>query len=181
MNACNSINSTELIEFDEKGRCYTCSSYGVTIIIPEGAVWATATLQYKASFLSTDFKCESTYYPVSPILWIHVDCKLLKGIEVYIPHYAAFDDENNDELILLTRGHDQNAEFKKNKKAKVEKVSETVVCVRTDHFCSLCLVATKEGNEVRQRYYAMYAQKTTYSDTVYVDICVLYSFRCQKV
>ena len=66
------VDEIEKISFGENGLFYHSEDHGATIIIPEGAVQGTATLQFGASLLMVNYKSESAesgdFQPVSPFL-----------------------------------------------------------------------------------------------------------------
>ena len=170
----------EKIPFDENGLLHHWPVYGITIFIPEGAVIRSASLQFEASFLSTNFKCGGTFRPVSPFVWIHFDQELVKPAKLYIPHDVVIEnDEQLRKLHILTRNHDANASFKVNNELDAE-ITNEIVCVRAKHFCSLCLAAALEGEELKTKYHMIYAEKHC-EDEVLLDICILQSRICRKV
>ena len=178
---CNADQVNE-ISFNQEGLFYHLYQYGITIVIPEGAVQEAATLQIGASLMLTGFKCEGSYEPVSPFVWVHTEPVLTKPAELYIPHYAIADStEDKRKLCLLTRGDGENAEFKANKvidSKKVKILSAKLFKVSATHFCTICL-ASKESTK---RYHIVYAtKKLDNGNTVHVDVCVLYSYHCMKV
>ena len=69
------------------GLVHHCSQYGVTLIIPEGAIEHTATVWFGVCLFSDKFKFEDDYIPVSPIVWIYINCQLIKPAEIYLPHH----------------------------------------------------------------------------------------------
>ena len=172
----------EKIPFDENGLLHHWPEYGITICIPEGAVHRSATLQFEASFLSTNFKCGGNFRPVSPFVWIHFDQELAKPAKLYIPHDVVIEnDEQLHKLHILTRNHDVNASFKVNNELDAE-ISDEIVCVRAKHFCSLCLaLKALKGEELKTKYHMIYAIIHKSEDEVYVDICILQSRDCRKV
>ena len=165
------------ISFDGRGLFHHSHRHGVTIIIPEGAVQGPATLQFGATLLLTDFKCEDCFEPVSPFVWIHTDKALLKPAELYISHYAKADTiEDKRKLCPLTRGHGENDVFKVNNTMDVD-ISETLVKATATHFCSICLA----GKSVSKKYILLNAKRELDNGAIWTDICVLYSVTCLQV
>ena len=176
-----STDDVESVSFDEKGKFYHSEKHAVTLIIPEGAVQHPSTLQLASTELLVDFKCEEgSFEPVSPFLWIHTDAILSKPVKLYMPHYIDSDHENT-KLVLLARGHEENAVFKVQNEVEVE-LSQTVALVSLSHFCVICLNNAKDGNPPMQNIHVLVAEKNHpdgYQKEVHV--CILYTRRCHKV
>ena len=60
-----------VLEFTATGLVHHCSQYGVTLIIPEGAIEGTATVWFGVTLLSNKFKFKDNSVPVSPVLCGH--------------------------------------------------------------------------------------------------------------
>ena len=163
--------------FDENGLFYHSYKYGVTIIIPPGAVLQPCTLQFGACLLLPHFRSSDSFIPVSPFVWIHIDSLLAKPAELYIPHYVdVSNDENKKTLCLLTTK--ENCEvFTADKVAQVS-FSPTLARIFTTNFCSLCVAAK---DPPRKRYYLLYAEKELEDGSLYVDICIMYFIKCLQV
>ena len=164
------------ISFDENGLFYHYYKYGVTIIIPPGAVQQSCTLQFGACLLLPHFKSNVSFIPVSPFVWIHIDSLLAKPAELYIPHYVDSSDEDKMKLCLITTK--ENPDVFRTEKLPEVSFSPTLVRILTTHFCSLCAAAE---NPPRKRFYLLYAEKEIDDGSLYVDICILYSVRCLQV
>ena len=168
---------SDIVPFNEEGLFHHLHNYGVTIIIPEGAVRGPATLQIGASLLLTGFKCEGPYEPVSPFVWVHTDPVLTKPAELYIPHYVMADTtEDKVKIYLLTRGYEENAIFKVNNDLKAS-ISSSLVKISATHFCHNCLGSTPVP---KRKYHVVYGIKEE-DRTVHVDVCVAYSDHCSQV
>ena len=162
--------------FDENGFFYHSYKYGVTIIIPPGAVLKPFTLQFGACLLLPRFRSNDSFIPVSPFVWIHIDSLLLKPAELYIPHYVDISSEEVKNLRLLNT-KDNFEVFTPDKVAQVS-FSPTLARILTTHFCSLCVAA---NTPPRKRYYLLYGEKEFEDGSLYVDICIMYSVRCLQV
>ena len=118
---------------------------------------------------------------MSPFLWIHTDAILSKPVKLHMPHYIDNDHENT-KLLLLARGHEENAVFKVQNEVEVE-LSHTVASVSLNHFCEFCLIIdAKDSNPPMQNLHVVVAEKN-YPDGLQkeVDVCMLYTRRCYKV
>ena len=147
------------LEVTTTGLVHHCSQYGVTLIIPEGAIEHTATVWFGVCLFSDKFKFEDDYIPVSPIVWIYINCQLIKPAELYIPHHIDVSNmkDINDQLYLLTADDGSFRSFKiftfkQNHEYQVT-IESTVVKVVTTHFCSNC-IATKGSTykEIPKKY-----------------------------
>ena len=166
------------MSFDENGLFYHSYKYGVTIILPPGAVLKPCTLQFGACLLLPHFRSNDSFIPVSPFVWIQIDTLLAKPAELYIPHYVdvlSSDDCMNNLCLLNTK--DNFEVFMVDKVAQIT-FSPTLARITTTHFCSLCAAAK---NPPRKRYYLLYAEKEIEDGSLHVDICITYSVRCLQV
>ena len=165
------------MSFDENGLFYHSYKYGITIIIPPGAVLQCCTLQFGACLLLPHFRSSDSFIPVSPFVWIHIDNQLAKPAELYIPHYVdVSSDEDKKKLCLITTKENFEV-FTADKLAQVS-FSPSLARILTSHFCSLCAAAK---NTPRKRYYLLYAEKEIEDGSLYVDICITYSVKCLQV
>uniref|UniRef100_A0A1X7UV74 Death domain-containing protein n=1 Tax=Amphimedon queenslandica TaxID=400682 RepID=A0A1X7UV74_AMPQE len=94
-----------MLSLDSSGLVYHCNQYGVTLIIPEGAVKESTTVWFGACLLSDKFKF-GDYVPVTPIVWVHIDRKLDKSAELYIPHDVIISSESNLQQFAILTAHD---------------------------------------------------------------------------
>ena len=163
--------------FDESGLFYHCYKYGVTIIIPPGAVLKPCTLQFGACLLLPHFRSNDSFIPVSPFVWIHIDSLLAKPAELYIPHYVdVSSDEDKMKLCLITTKENSEV-FTAHKLARVS-FSPTLARIVNYHFCSLCVAAKLSP---RKMYCLIYAEKELGDGSLHVDICIMYSIKCLQV
>ena len=179
---------------DSNGCVYRCSQYGVTLIIPKGAVQQPTTVWYGACLFSDKFKFEGDYIPVSPIVWIYIDSQLKKPAlaELYMPHHIdtthMSDLAVGRQLLLLTaedgeyikKGH---FSFKHNLTFQV-KVDSTVAKITASHFCSNCIATYGRNHRtIPKRYLIARADKKEQNNTTHlVDFTFLYAQRgCSKV
>ena len=176
-NILGSFDEMLEMSFDENGLFYHSYKYGVTIIIPPGAVLQCCTLQFGACLLLPHFRSSDSFIPVSPFVWIHIDNQLTKPAELYIPHYVnVSNDENKKKLCLLTTKENYKV-FTADKVAQVS-FSPSLARIFTTNFCSLC-VAAKDPPQ--KRYYLLCAEKELQDGCLNVDICIMDSVRCLQV
>ena len=168
--------------FDKNGLFYHSYEYGVTIIIPPGAVQQQCILQFGACLILPHVRSNDSYIPVSPFVWIDIDKELLKPAELYIPHYV---DINCGEELYLLSSEKKSSEieeafvFAVNTKACTS-FSPTLARICTMQFCSLC-IATKSENPPHKRYHLLFAEKELEDGSLHIEICIMYSFHCLKV
>ena len=137
---------------------------------------------------SDKFKFEDDYIPVSPIVWIYINCQLIKPAELYIPHHIDVSNmkDTNNQLYLLTADDesfrsDKIFTFKQNHEFQVTILS-TLVKYVAPHFCSTC-IATKGSTyrEIPKKYLIARADKRE-DDTLFVEFIFLYQQKgCMKV
>ena len=169
------------LEVTTTGLVHHCSQYGVTLVIPEGAVKYSATVWFSVCLISSKFRFADDSVPVSPIVWTHVNCQLMKPAELYIPHHIDVHSMKapNKKLFLLTAA-DESFErekvfvFKRNDKCQMT-IESMLVKIVTSHFCCNC-IATKGHmyREIPKRFLIAEAQKNEYNAILYVDFCFLY-------
>ena len=163
--------------FDENGLFYHSYKYGITIIIPPGAVLKPCTLQFGACLLHPHFRSNDSFIPVSPFVWIHIDSLLVKPAEIYIPHYVdVSSDEDKMKLCLLKANClQEDQSFTVSSTASVT-FSPSLAQIHAYHFCSLC-IATKDGTPPPKRYHLLIAEKELEDGSLNVDICIMYSIQ----
>ena len=170
---------------DSSGLVYHCSQYGVTLIIPEGAVQQPTTVWYGACLLSDMFKFEGDYIPVSPIVWIYIDSQLMKPAELYIPHHIDTTKiSERDNLFLLTAEdvHQDCLNFTQNSTINVE-INSLFAKIATTHFCSNCIATNgKKYREIPKKYSIARADKVDEEGTLIVEFIFIYQENgCRKV
>ena len=165
------------MSFDENGLFYHSYKYGVTIIIPPGAVLKPCTLQFGACLLLPHFRSNESFIPVSPFVWINIDSLLSKPTELYIPHYVDVSSEEVNKNLCLLNTKDNFEVFTADKVAQVS-FSPTLTRVITTHFCSLCVAAKTPP---QKKHYLLYAEKDIADGSLYADICIMYSVKCLQV
>ena len=165
---------------DSSGLVYHCSQYGVTLIIPEGAVQQPTTVLYGACLLSDRLKFEGDYIPVSPIVWIYIDSQLMKPAELYIPHHIDTtkmpERDINDNIFLLTAEdvHWNGLNFTQNSKIDVE-INSLFAKIAATHFCSNCIATYGEKyREIPKRYSIARADKVDEEGTLIVEFIFIY-------
>ena len=177
-----------MLEVTATGLVHHCSQYGVTLIIPEGAVEGIATVWFGVTLLSDKFKFKDDVVPVSPIVWTYINCQLLKPAELYIPHHIdvsnLVDPEN--QLYLLTADDEcfiRNGTFafKQNHENQVI-IESTLVKLLASHFCSNSVAARSNSQgKIPKKYLIAQADKKV-DDVVFVEFSFLYRQPgCMKV
>ena len=171
---------------DSSGLVYHCSQYGVTLIIPEGAVQQPTTVWYGACLLSNKFKFEGDYIPVSPIVWIYIgSSQLMKPAKLYIPHHIDTTKmPERDNLFLLTAEdvHQGCLNFTQNSEIDVE-INSLFAKIATTHFCSNCIATNgKKYREIPKRYSIARADKIDDEGILTVQFIFIYQENgCKKV
>ena len=89
---------------------YHSYKYGVTIIIPHGAVQQQCTLRLGSCLVLPYFKSNDSFIPVSPFVCIDIDCVLLKPAELYIPHYVDIRSDKHKKKIFVLSTEDNTSE-----------------------------------------------------------------------
>lgn len=174
-----------MLSVDSSGLIYHCSQYGVTLIIPEGAVQQSGTVWFKACLFSDKFKF-GDYIPVTPIVWVYTDMKLIKPAELYLPHHIYIEQpETKSELVLLTADDKFDGDkllFSVNNNLIME-VESTLCKMYCCHFCSSCAAVKKTSyNGFRKRYMLAVAKKQEDDKTLLVHFCIFPSQpKCAEV
>ena len=170
---------------DENGLFYHSYEYGITIIIPPGAVQQQCTLRFGSCLVLPHFISNGSFIPVSPFVRIDIDIVLLKPAELYIPHYADISSDKDKKKLFVLSTEDNTSEkedpfiFTVNTEASVS-FSPTLATIHTKHFCSTC-IATKSKNPPPKRYHLLCAEKRVENGGLHVDICIMYHIKCLEV
>ncbi|XP_019854556.1 PREDICTED: uncharacterized protein LOC100633393 isoform X4 [Amphimedon queenslandica] len=168
------------LSLDISGLVYHCSQYGVTLIIPEGAVQESATVWFGACLFSDKFKF-GDYVPVTPIVWVHIDRKLDKCAELYIPHDVAISSDTNLQHFTILTAHDDDCSdvisFQENCGSQAESTSGLQIFkILSPHFCSNCVAVQKgEYKFIPRRYLIARADKKNGR-----ELSVQFIFLCQQ-
>lgn len=171
------------------GLVHHCSQYGVTIIIPEGAIEHAATVFFGVCLFSDKFKFEGDYIPVSPIVWMYINCQLIKPAELYLPHHIDVSnmEDTINHLHLLTADDESFRNdiftFKQNRDYQVT-IESTLVKVVSIHFCSNCIgIERGKHSLIPKQYLIIRADKVSDNGhTLSVDYCIIYlQKKCKEV
>ena len=137
-------NLTQL-SIDSRGLIYHSSQYGVTLIIPEGAVQGSATVWFGARLFSDKFKF-GDYVPVTPIVWVYIDRKLEKQAKLYIPHGMCISNKaDQDKFTLLTADNgDYTFHQQTDPKLKMDRGFK-LFKIKSFNFCATCAAIHKNN------------------------------------
>ena len=174
-NYIGAFGEVVVLSVDSSGLIYHCSQYGVTLIIPEGAVQQSGTVWYKACLFSDNF-IFGDYIPVTPIVWVYTDMKLIKPAELYLPHHIYIEcPETKSELVLLTaedKFDEDKLLFFANNKHKME-VESTLCKTYCHHFCSSCVAVDEASyNDLQKQCMLAVAKKKEDDMTLLVHFCI---------
>ena len=177
-----------VLEVTTTGLVHHCSQYGVTLVIPKGAIEHTATVWFGVTLLSDKFKFKDDFVPVSPIVWTYINSQLMKPAELYIPHHIdvtkLVDPEN--QLYLLTADDEFFMKkgmfaFKQSHENQVT-IESTLVKILASHFCSNCVAATSNSQGKIPKQYLIARADKKVDDVVFVEFSFLYRQPgCMKV
>ena len=177
------------VSVDATGLIYHSSQYGITMIVPEGAVETKATIWIGVSFVSDKFKFEDDFVPVSPVVWVYTICQLTKPVELYIPHHIDVSNmkDTNNQLYLLTADdesflRDKVFTFKNNQEIKIT-IESMLVNFCPPHFCSNCIGTKSQAyREMPKRYFIAKAEQRLPDYSLLVDLCFLFEQKiCKEV
>ena len=177
-----------VLEVNSTGLVHHCNQYGVTFIIPEGAVEGTATVWFGVTLLSDKFKFKDDFIPVSPIVWTYINCHLLKPAELFIPHHIDVSNlEDPDNHLFLLTADDESFlrnsvfTFKQNNDYQVM-IESNLVQILASHFCSNCIAVKGNTHRNIPRKYLMAQTNKREDDCFFVDFIFLYQQKgCMKV
>ena len=176
------------VSVDATGLIYHSSQYGITMIVPEGAVETKATIWIGISFVSDKFKFEDNFVPVSPVVWAYTNIQLTKPAELYISHHIDVSNmkEANNQLYLLTADDesflkDKVFTFKHNQEIKIT-VESMLAKFCPPHFCSNCIGTESQAyGEMPKRYLIAKAERRL-PGSLLVDLCFLFEqVLCKEV
>ena len=181
----DAFGELQKLSLDMSGLVYHCSQYGVTLIIPEGAVQESATVWFGACLFSDKFKF-GDYVPVTPIVWVHIDQKLDKCAELYIPHDVALSSEINVQQFTVLTADDNDCfdiiNFQENNGSQFQ-VTSQLFEIFSPHFCSNCVAVQKQKyKSIPRRYLIARADKKNGSRELLIDFIFLCRQKgCKKV
>ena len=174
---------------DETGLTYHSSEYGVTMIVPEGAVETKAIISIGVCFVSEKFKFEDDFVPVSPVVWAYINCQLTKPAELYLPHHIDVSNMEHltSQLYLLTADDesflkDKMFTFKHNQEIKMT-IESMLVKFCPLHFCSNCIaVKGRAYTEIPKRYLIAKVEERLPDHSLSIDLCFLFEQKiCKEV
>ena len=177
------------ISLDATGLTYHSSQFGITMIVPEGAVETKAAIWIGISLVNNKFKFEDDFVPVSPVVWAYTNCQLTKPAELYIPHHIDVSNmkDSNNQLYLLTADDEL---FLREKVFTFENNLEIEIIVQSmlakfcpPHFCSNCIAIKRQAyRETPKRYLIAKAERRLPDYSLLVDLCFLFEQKiCKEV
>ena len=166
------------------GMTYHCSQYGVTLIIPEGTIEDSATVWFGASLYSDIFHF-GDYVPVTPIVWVYIDQKLMKPAELYLPHHVNDNDSATKSKLTLLTASDESfpkLSFQVAGEDFIMEVQSGLCRIKCYHFCSNCVaINMTEDKMIRKIYMIAMAMKQEDNLLTY-QFCIFPSqMACKKV
>ena len=179
---------TEL-SVDATGLTYHSSQYGITMIVPEGAVETKATIWIGISFVSDKFKFEDDFVPLSPVVCVYINSQLTKPAELYIPHHIDVSNmkDANNQLFLLTADdesflRDKVFTFKINQEVTIT-IESMLVKIFSPRFYSNCIaIKSRAYREIPKRYLIAKAERRLPDYSLLVDLCFLFERKiCKEV
>ena len=177
------------VSVDATGLTYHSSQYGLTMIVPEGAIETKSTIWIGISFVSDKFKFEDDFVPVSPVVWAYTNSQLTKPVELYIPHHIDVSNlkDANNQLYLLTADDESFLRnnvftFKSNQEIKIT-IESMLAKFCPPHFCSNCIGTKSQAyREVPKRYLIAKAEQRLPDYSLLVDLCFLFEQKiCREV
>ena len=169
------------LQVDSSGLVHHNSEYGVTLIIPEGAIQQSATVWFGVCLYSDKFKF-GDYVPVTPIVWVHIDQKLHKCAKLYLPHDIVISSEADLQKFTVLTADDDNQtsamDFYENYNLQVKiEPNSQIFEIKCPHFCTNCIAAKKRKYKaISRRYLIARADKENGSK----DLTVEFIFLCQQ-
>lgn len=173
----------EKVPVHSNGLVHYRYQYGVTLIIPEGAVKQSATVWIGACLYSDKFEFEDDYVPVTPIVWVYIDCELYLPVELHFPHYIDVEKMSNSDGFFLLKADDNNSfKFSIYRPADIT-VESKFFKATIPSFCSECIAIKKMNYQsIPKRYQIARVDKEIDDQTLEVDFCFLFErLDCRKV
>ena len=170
------------LSLDGSGLMYHCSQYGVTLIIPDGAVQHPTTIWFGACLYSDKFKF-GDYVPITPIVWIFIDRPLEKFAQLYIPHNIA-DLRDVGQFTVLTADDDCSSTINFHQSKFQMIYGSNFFQIKCSHFCSNCVgTPQKEYKLIPKLYLLAKAEKADKRRKLkYIQFIFLYHQKgCKKV
>ena len=177
--------------FTPEGGVMIIKEYGVTVIVPEGAIESSCIKIQAAANLFGPFIIPEDCRPVSPYVWISADYVFKKKLQIEIEHHAdvaSFKDTS--QLCVLKSScsecsaHDHHFKTHIMTKWNINNynISDTVCTLFSDHFCSYCLAS--KTDEIPDRIIAYHYLPHDYrsADSFKAELCFCYDLTiCKNV
>ena len=98
------IGDVEFNQFDHSGGLFYSFNHEVTVTIPPGAVpeGTQGMLKFAATFCAP-MKFAPKTVPVSAIVWLNVDVKLLKPIKLCLPHFVCVENRSHVNSLYFAK------------------------------------------------------------------------------
>ena len=179
MYTIDNFNGVTKLVLDNTGLIHHCSQYGVTLIIPEGAVQQPAHVWFGACLLSNQFNF-GDYIPITPIVWVYINEKLMKPAELHLPHDINTSEMPKNPLVHLTASDQAFMEegqfhFTVSSGVKME-VAPEIIKTYCHHFCSHCIAIEKNAYKTTPKRYMIAMAEKQEDDVTFLDFCC---FPCQ--
>ena len=169
-----------VVSFDENGGKFCAAEHGVTVTVPSGAVPSGIVAEMKfAAATIVPVKFFDNVLPVSAIIWLCMNVKLQKPIQLQMPHFVNIRTENHSRTLQFTKADshfNNNVPTMKVIKGGTFPIGGSYGTIEIDHFCYYCIATVKAKNipENLYRIIAMKeAQPNVASNLWNIHICII--------
>ena len=186
------IDNIYVASFDEKGGKLYVPEHGVTVTVPSGAVPSGKRAEMKfAAAIIAPVKFPDNVLPVSAIVWLCMDVKLQKPIQLQMPHFVNVESKDcakilhfakavihlNDEKSIATMKVINGGDFP---------TGESYGMIEIDHFCYYCITENILAINIPENLYQIVSVKELQPNLAtnlwIIFICIIPSLpTCLKV
>uniref|UniRef100_A0A1X7USI1 Death domain-containing protein n=1 Tax=Amphimedon queenslandica TaxID=400682 RepID=A0A1X7USI1_AMPQE len=175
-----------VLPVDSDGLLYHYDKYGITLIIPEGAVQESANVWFGACLYGHKFDF-GDYVPITPIVWVYINQELMKPAELYLPHHVDVTTQSSKSKLALLTADDETFYrkgvfmFTSNDDSEI-KVEAALCKIYCNHFCSHCFGVNKIAYEDTDKKCQLAVAKKPNDATLLVHVCICpFQPACKKV
>ena len=167
-----------VVSFDENGGTFCAAEHGVTVTVPSGAVPSGIVAEMKfAAATIVPVKFFNDVLPVSAIIWLCMNVKLQKPIQLQMPHFVNIKTENQARSLQFTKSDSHNVPTMKVIKGGTFPIGESYGTIEIDHFCYYCITTSVKVENIPQNLYRIIAikeaQPNVASNLWNIHICVI--------
>ena len=143
------IGGIKVISVDEEGGNFYISEHGVTVTVPKMAISAGMVAKMKfAATLVAPVQFSDNTVPLSPIIWLCMNAKLHKPIQIQLPHYVNIKSSDHSKTLQFAKATVHSMENNAIGSMEIIEggyfpVGKSYGIIEIDHFCYYCILSVQ--------------------------------------